>query len=224
MSILEWNLATMTCTMDVSRLMFLGLPVYRQHFRACELGGIFCNSGHCPGHPESDRKPKIKFHLIRTSIKHFTYLIPIFGDVNVQLFQRRYCIKSIVLLFGHIFHYNAHFVVGNFWKPWNFFIKMFHHVSILRNVLKIIRQKKDCNDNSMLCDRWRSVTLANNSLFDGESLPKRCSAVEQASMKVWAITLKHASTVGVLLMSNIKSGFFMKFTQNLLDREGDPKN
>lgn len=66
-------------------------------------------------------------------------------------------------------------------------------------------------------------TFANNSLLDGESFPSRCSAVEQASMNVCAITLKHASTVGVLLMSNMKSGFLMKFTQNLLCCCGDMK-
>lgn len=43
MNSLEWYLATVTCTMDVSRLMFLGLPVYRQHSQAYALGGIFCN-------------------------------------------------------------------------------------------------------------------------------------------------------------------------------------
>lgn len=53
MNILEWYLATMTYTMDVSKLMSLGLPVYRQHFQAYELGGIFCNWGHCLGRRES---------------------------------------------------------------------------------------------------------------------------------------------------------------------------
>lgn len=56
-------------------------------------------------------------------------------------------------------------------------------------------------------------TFAKSNLLLGESLPKRCSVVEHESMNVCAITLRHASTVTVLLISNMKSGFFMKFTQ-----------
>ena len=59
------------------------------------------------------------------------------------------------------------------------------------------------------------MSLANKSLFDGESLVRRCSEDEQASINVWAITDNEASTVGVLLTSKTKSGFLMKFTQNL---------
>lgn len=63
-----------------------------------------------------------------------------------------------------------------------------------------------------------SLTLANKSLLDGESLPSRCSVVEHASMKVCAITLRQASAVAVLLISKMKSGFLIKFTQNLSGR------
>lgn len=58
------------------------------------------------------------------------------------------------------------------------------------------------------------LTFAKSSLLLGESFPRRCSVVEHESMNVCAMTLKHASTVTVLLMSKIKSGFLMKFTQN----------
>lgn len=59
------------------------------------------------------------------------------------------------------------------------------------------------------------ISLANSSLLDGESLPSLWSFIEHESINVWAITDKHESTVGVLLISNMKSGFLIKFTQNL---------
>ena len=37
-------------------------------------------------------------------------------------------------------------------------------------------------------------------------------------MKVWAITDKQESTIGVFSTSNTKSGFFTKLTQNLKGR------
>lgn len=70
------------------------------------------------------------------------------------------------------------------------------------------------NDGNLKLNNSFGCTLAKSSLLLGESLPNRCSVVEHESMNVWAITLKHASTVVVLLMSNMKSGFLMKFTQN----------
>lgn len=87
---------------------------------------------------------------------------------------------------------------------------MGHHISILWYILKIkfILNKGVFNNNDKLS------TLANNNLLEGESFPSLCSVVEQASIKVCAITDKHESTVVVLLMSKIKSGFFIKFTQN----------
>lgn len=57
-------------------------------------------------------------------------------------------------------------------------------------------------------------TFAKRSLLLGESFPKRCSVVAHASMNVCAMTLKQASTVGVLLISKMKSGFLIKLTQN----------
>ena len=57
------------------------------------------------------------------------------------------------------------------------------------------------------------MSFANRSLLDGESFPSLCSEVEQASMKVWAMTDKQESTVGLLLISRMKSGFLMKLTQ-----------
>lgn len=62
------------------------------------------------------------------------------------------------------------------------------------------------------------MSFAKRSLFEGESLPSLWSEVEHESINVWAITDKHESTVVVLSISNMKSGFFMKFTQNLNGR------
>lgn len=62
------------------------------------------------------------------------------------------------------------------------------------------------------------ISFAKSNLFEGESLPSLWSEVEHESINVWAITDKHESTVGVLSMSNMKSGFLMKFTQNLNGR------
>lgn len=62
------------------------------------------------------------------------------------------------------------------------------------------------------------ISFANNNLFEGESFPSLWSEVEQESIKVCAITDKQESTVGVLSISNMKSGFFIKFTQNLNGR------
>lgn len=61
-------------------------------------------------------------------------------------------------------------------------------------------------------------TLANSNLLEGESFPNLCSVVEHESMKVWAMTDRHESRVAVLFISNIKSGFLIKLTQNLSGR------
>lgn len=49
--------------------------------------------------------------------------------------------------------------------------------------------------------------------MEGESLPRRCSEVEQESMKVWATTDKQASVMLLLWMSNTNWGFLITFTQ-----------
>ena len=71
------------------------------------------------------------------------------------------------------------------------------------------------------CVLYLGMSLANNSLLDGESFPSLCSELEQASINVCAITPNDASTVIVLLISNIKSGFLIKFTQNLKGKQFD---
>lgn len=49
--------------------------------------------------------------------------------------------------------------------------------------------------------------------MEGESFPRRCSDVEQESMKVWATTDKQASVMLLLWMSNTNWGFLITFTQ-----------
>jgi hypothetical protein len=46
------------------------------------------------------------------------------------------------------------------------------------------------------------------------TLPSRCSAVEQLSINVWAITDRQESTMFDLWISKINSGFLMMLTQN----------
>lgn len=77
-----------------------------------------------------------------------------------------------------------------------------------------MRKKSQTNKEKKVKFILADFTLANSNLLLGESLPRRCSVVEQASINVCAITLRQASTVDVLFMSKMKSGFFMKFTQN----------
>lgn len=59
------------------------------------------------------------------------------------------------------------------------------------------------------------MSLAYNSLLEGDSLPSLCSLSEQLSMNIWATTDKQASTIFDLCISNTKSGFLITFTQNL---------
>ena len=62
---------------------------------------------------------------------------------------------------------------------------------------------------------YLGISLAYNSLLDGDSLPSLCSLSEQLSMNIWATTDRQASTMLDLCMSNTKSGFLITFTQNL---------
>lgn len=50
-------------------------------------------------------------------------------------------------------------------------------------------------------------------LTDSLTLPSCRSEMEQASMKAWAMTDRHASMWSVLSMSNTNWGFFRMFTQ-----------
>jgi len=53
------------------------------------------------------------------------------------------------------------------------------------------------------------------------TFPNLCSEVEHASIRVCAITDRLESSVGVLHTSSMKSGFFMKLTQNLSGKQFD---
>lgn len=64
------------------------------------------------------------------------------------------------------------------------------------------------------------MSLAYSSLLEGESLPRRCSEVEQESMKVWATTDRQASVMLFLWMSNTNWGFLITFTQKRSGRLG----
>lgn len=75
-----------------------------------------------------------------------------------------------------------------------------------------------CNFHLKTVSLYWGMSFAKRSLFEGESLPSLWSEVEHESINVWAITDKQESTVAVLSISNMKSGFFMKFTQNLNGR------
>lgn len=57
------------------------------------------------------------------------------------------------------------------------------------------------------------MSLAYSSLVEGESLPRRCSEVEQESIKVCATTDRQASVMLLLWMSNTNWGFLITFTQ-----------
>jgi len=50
------------------------------------------------------------------------------------------------------------------------------------------------------------------------TLPSRCSCSEQLSMKIWATTDRHESTICDLWTSNRNSGFLIMFTQNRSSR------
>lgn len=60
--------------------------------------------------------------------------------------------------------------------------------------------------------------------MEGESFPRRCSDVEQESMKVWATTDKQASVMLLLWMSNTNWGFLITFTQKRRGRLVGGKN
>ena len=65
------------------------------------------------------------------------------------------------------------------------------------------------------------MSLANKSLFEGESFPRRCSVVEQASIRVWAMTDRQESMAAGFWMSSKKSGFCIKLTQNRNGKQFD---